>query len=417
MVLKLEKTLQKIFSKYDGLVIRSDSWKNFLKDGVPTKKLEAWRYSDLTLLYQKYLIASVKLKLNNTRNSLLDKLELTEGYYNIIFIDGILVYVDQNPSVLVIKTVPIFEPHRRIKHPTMLLAQATTIAGLHLRIKENTFIDKPIQISYIHSDTCNHKVVNYQNIIELLPKSRCQVHERFISTSDKYSAVNINTKVDLAENSHYCYDFLSNKLQEKLLLTNIIAARLDKYTKFETFQLSGNSTLTRFDIIVDLLGQEAMFNASGICTVTERSHSDCHFYVNHLASNTSSKIDFKAIVSGKSTMVFNAKGYIKKGLKNVQVLQNNRNIQLTSNAKINTKPELEIYSDDVICRHSTTVGNLDSAALTYLQTRGISYKKAVELVLDSFAREIIIELPKPSQIIKRYLKVLQKELLSLEYLV
>ena len=415
MTLTLEQPLQKIFPDHDNVVMaRSSSWNEFLKYGLPTKEQEAWKYTDLTAIYQKYQINCVKVESKSRNDHLLTKLDLSDKAYHFVFIDGALVYADQHPSISLAKTLPTFEPHRHIKYSTMLLAEATAIAGLHLRIKEHVVLDKPIHIHYVHSDACDHKVVNYQNIIELSPASKCQVYEHFISASDQYSAINLNTKIHLAENAHYCYDFLSNQQQRKLVLTNTVMATLAKGAQFETFQLSMNTALTRFDFIIDLVAQEAKFHANGICTIADSAHSDYHFYINHLASDTASKVDFRAIAGGKSTVVFNAKGYVAQNVKNIQVLQNNRNIQLTDGAKINTKPELEIYADDVVCTHAATVGALDQKALFYLQTRGIAYEKAVQLLLEGFVKAMITELPRSSQIVTNYLAILQQALLSLD---
>ena len=415
MTLTLEQPLQTTFSHHgDMIMAKSVSWDKFLKQGLPTKKEEHWKYTDLAAIYQKYHINCVKLQTELTNHDLLTKLDLSIDAHHFIFIDGTLVRADQHPSILLHKALPAFEPHQRIQHSTMLLARATAIAGLHLEIKDHATLDKPIQINYIHSRACDHKVANYQNIIQLSQAAHCQVYENFISISDQYSAININTKILLAENAHYCYDFLSTQQQEKLVLTNTVMAEVGKNAQFETFQLSANSALTRFDFIIDLQAKQAVFNATGICTIAEKSHSDYHFYVNHLASDTSSKVDFRAIVSGKAKMVFNAKGYVAKGIQNVNVLQNNRNIQLSDTAEVNTKPELEIYSDDVICTHAATIGALDQQALFYLQSRGISYDKAVQLLLKGFVSAMITGLSKSPKIITDYLEILNKALLSLE---
>lgn len=414
MTLTLEQPLQTTFPHHSDITMaRSAEWDEFLNQGLPTAKEEHWKYTDLTTIYQKHQINCVKLQAAPTNHDLLPKINLPDAHH-FVFIDGTLVRADQHPSILLHKTLPAFGPHQRIQHSTMLLAQATAIAGVHLEIKDHAILDKPIQINYIHSSACDNKVLNYQNIIQLSKAAHCQVHENFISISDQYSAININTKILLAENAHYCYDFLSTQQQEKLVLTNTVMAEVGKNAQFETFQLSGNSALTRFDFIIDLQAKQAVFNATGICTIAEKSHSDCHFYVNHLASDTLSKVDFRAIVSGKAKMVFNAKGYVAKGIQNVNVLQNNRNIQLSDTAEVNTKPELEIYSDDVICTHAATIGALDQQALFYLQSRGIPHDKAVQLLLKGFVSAMITGLPKSPKIITDYLEILNKALLSLE---
>ena len=416
MIINLEKTLQtpSKYNKKNTKLKNTGHSHKLLKDMLPTRQLEAWKYTDLANIYQKFLINCVKTREENNYNKLLGELNLSGEAHYFVFINGILARADQHPSIVFDKTLPAFDLHEDIKHSTMCLAQERAIAGFHLQIKEQVILEQPIHIYYVQSDNSDQKVVNYQNFIELSLGSRCQIYENFISTSDQYSAININTKVNLAENSHYCYDYVSNKQQRNLVLTNAITATLSKYAQFDNFHLSGDSALTRFDFIIDLIAQGAVFNGKGGCVISDNSHSDYHFYINHLASNTSSKIDFRSIAGGQSTVVFNANGHAIQGVKNVQILQNNRNIQLTDHAKINTKPELEIYSDGSVCTHAATIGALDPKALLYLQARGVSYEKSTQLLLEGFIKAIITKLKKPSKTIYSYLKILKEKLLALK---
>ena len=381
----------------------SSAWQNFVKQGLPTRKNEDWKYTDLSRIYQKCDIKSIALKVPTLDKNLLDMLNLNQDVFNIVFIDGRLAYVDKDDQLEVI-TIVRGDDDLSARHSTQLLNRATALTGCKLKLKANCHMDKPIMLTYIHSEAVKNQLVSYRNYVTVEPGAKCSINECYINFSNDYSAMNIESQLDLAKDAVCQYDALANASNRVLLVNNYLSINLSQNALFDTFQLSAQSALNRIDFEVNLLEAHASFFAKGIYALAGQAHGDYHFYVNHLASHTTSDVDFRAIVNGKAKATFNAKAYVAKGLGNIKALQNNRNIQLSDTAEINTKPELEIYSDDVVCAHGATIGYLDEQAMFYLQSRGISKPQASQLLIEGFAKAIITELKRSEAVIESYVE-------------
>jgi len=148
--------------------------------------------------------------------------------------------------------------------------------------------------------------------------------------------------------------------------------------------------------ISSLLGAEGIectFN--GLFIVKDEQHVDHHTVVDHAQPNCQSYELYKGILAGKSKGVFNGKIFVREGAQKSNAMQSNRNLLLSDDATINTKPQLEIWADDVRCTHGATVGQLDEDAMFYLRTRGISAEDAKKLLVDAFASEVVATVRQP----------------------
>ena len=161
---------------------------------------------------------------------------------------------------------------------------------------------------------------------------------------------------------------------------------LDKAAEFNGFNLLNKDSLLRNDFVVNLDGEHSRFDVRGLYLINDQAVANACFLVNHNASNTYSNVNFKGVVNGSAKAWFNAKAVVNKDIKQIQAYQNNKNIQLSKKAEINTKPELKIYSDDVVCTHGATIGELDKDALFYLQSRGLTLEGAQHLLLEGFVK-------------------------------
>ena len=130
-------------------------------------------------------------------------------------------------------------------------------------------------------------------------------------------------------------------------------------------------------------------NLNGLSTIKDDQHHDQHIIIDHFKNTCQSKQLFKYILSDRSSGVFNGKVVVKEDTKQTNADQANKNLLLSPEAIMNTNPQLEIYSEDVKCSHGSTTGQIDKEALFYLQSRGISKSKAIELIINGFAKDII----------------------------
>ncbi|WP_440993805.1 Fe-S cluster assembly protein SufD [Cysteiniphilum litorale] len=405
-MLQLEQPIAKLNLTDEAIKQRENAWQAFVDQGFPNKKNEQWRYTDLTALYRKYDIAQVKLGLNTNIDETLSMINLNTDMHNIVFVDGQLAHVDDIDGVIINDSMSR-QPHHESSDALSNLNIASYLGGVTIQVKKNTRLTKPIIMTYLHTDNSQKMLVNYQHTLVLDEYAKCMICENFIALGDTYSAANICSNVDLKEGAKCRYDALANKSLEQLLVTHKLKLSIAKNAYYETFQMAAYAALKRIEFDVDLQNEGAIFNAKGIYALTHNAKADYHINVKHNAFNTQSDVAFRGVVGGKASATFNAKAYVAKGLNSIKALQNNRNIQLTNTAEINTKPELEIYSDDVVCSHGATIGQLDQQALFYLQSRGINKDQATSLLIEGFVKELITLLDRDESTIESYLDSLE----------
>lgn len=166
-----------------------------------------------------------------------------------------------------------------------------------------------------------------------------------------------------------------------------LAVQQARASQFDSHSLSLGGKLVRSDLSVHLQEEQARCLMNGIYAPQEGQHIDHHTTVYHLVPNCQSEQDYKGILAGRSRAVFNGKVIVAKGAQHTQAKQQNKNLLLSAQAEIDTKPQLEIFADDVICTHGATVGQLDEEALFYLATRGIDRREASSYLVHAFAAD------------------------------
>jgi Fe-S cluster assembly protein SufD len=188
-----------------------------------------------------------------------------------------------------------------------------------------------------------------------------------------------------------------------------VQAQLGRDVNFTTHSLSFGGSLVRNDINA-VLSEGAYATLNGLYLATGEQHVDHHTAIDHAQPHGSSRELYKGILAGRSKAVFNGKVIVRKQAQKTDSVQTNRNLVLSEDATINTKPELEIYADDVRCTHGATIGQLDPDAIFYLQTRGIDRPQARHLLTLAFAREMIDQVKVES--LRNRLEQLLKERLN-----
>ena len=157
--------------------------------------------------------------------------------------------------------------------------------------------------------------------------------------------------------------------------------------------LTVNGRLVRNNLTMLLNGEHCESALNGLYITRDDMHVDNHTLVDHRQPNCMSDEMYKGILGGKSTGVFNGKVYVRPHAQKTNAFQSNRNILLSEDARVNSKPELEIYADDVKCSHGSTTGRLDNEALFYLRSRGLSTSSATKLLLQAFGEEVLERIP------------------------
>ncbi|WP_070137466.1 Fe-S cluster assembly protein SufD [Crocinitomix algicola] len=267
--------------------------------------------------------------------------------------------------------------------------RAAAIHNVKITIGANKVIDTPLQIVYLnHSDRI---ISNTQLEINAEKSSKSTIVITNIGNEGKESFNNHVMTVDVAENAHLTI----NKIQagnpsNYNISTEEIEQDQNSTFKINTVTLKG--ALVRNNINIAVNGQNCETHMNGAIVTKEKQHIDNHTFVDHKVSNCFSNENYKYVLEGKATGVFNGRVVVRQDAQVINAYQNNGNILLSDHASINSKPELEIYADDVKCSHGSTTGQLDENAIFYLQARGIAKENAKKLLVAAFIGEVIEEI-------------------------
>jgi Fe-S cluster assembly protein SufD len=228
---------------------------------------------------------------------------------------------------------------------------------------------------------------NFRLILLLEPGAELKIIEQFESAEKTASALNVMTQVDLAEDAVLEHIRVQHESDSVVLLTStsVDQAAGSKY-RYSGFDLGGGLVRHELDTILAGIGARAEFN--GAFVLDRKRHVDNHVSVDHASAGCSSTQFFRGVLGGSSRGVFNGRALIRPGSDESSVHQSNANLLLSPLAEMDTKPELEIYADEVEASHGATVGQLDDAAIFYLRSRGLSDAQARRMLTAAFCHAV-----------------------------
>jgi Fe-S cluster assembly protein SufD len=271
----------------------------------------------------------------------------------------------------------------------LFLAMNTAFArdGLFIYIPDNIVLEKPVQMISIINHNENLLLQN-RNLVILGKNSSMTLVMCDDSTNQQASFNNSVTEVYLDENASLEHYKLQN-LNNNSTLLNSTYFHQEAGSRLNTFAITLNGGLIRNYTNVKLNGSRADAHVNGLYLVDKKQHVDNRVFIEHAVPDCTSKELFKGILDDEASAVFNGHVLVQRDAQRTNAYQQNRNILLTDKAKVNTRPFLEIYADDVKCSHGATVGQLDNEALFYLRSRGVCLASARLLLMYAFAAEVI----------------------------
>ena len=257
--------------------------------------------------------------------------------------------------------------------------------GVFVYVPDNVEVEKPVQLIKLINK--RGLMLNTRNLIVLGKNSRFTFLHCDGSINHNDSFINTLTEVHVGENASLDVYKLQNINDETALINNSFF-NMDSNSHLNVNVLTFNGGLIRNELHVNLNGEGAEADLKGLYLMDNQQHVDNQVYVNHNAPHCNSNELFKGILDEKAEGVFNGYIYVARDSQKTNAFQRNNNILMTSTAKINTMPFLEIYADDVQCSHGATVGQIDKEAMFYLMQRGIPFNDARMLLLFAFAAEV-----------------------------
>ena len=364
----------------------------FSASGLPAKTDERWRYTDLSALAQAQLQLATA---GASRAPDLDLLALDGD--RIVFVDGQLdasrTHVDaaSGISALAGDWSALAEGFPRfsevIAHPLGQLNTAASQHGVHVRTREGSAASEPLHIVLAHSSEAP-AVLQPRIVIELAPHSTANIVLQYIG--DSQSTAWSNAVIEILQHEGSRLDYL--QLQEQSTAqthTALISAALDRDASATIATFDLGAKLARTDIDVALNGRGSSVSVFGAFLPIDAQHIDTHVCIDHAAADSNSTTWFRGMAGERCRGVFNSKVIVRPDSQRISAEQRSDNLLLAEHAEIDTKPELEIYADDVRCSHGATVGELDEQHLFYLQSRGIDERAARALLTFAFARTAV----------------------------
>ena len=381
--------------------IKKQAIEVFKEKGFPTSKGEDWKYTSLkSLLKIDYNI--IHSENNNIELTDIEKYFVDVDSYKAVIIDGIFstklstistdkVVISSMQNALESNSNLVLEHLSKIAPIDNSMVALNTVShadGVFINIPNNTILDKSIQIINIATGTSGDALIQPRNLIVIGSNVEAKVIERHQSITENYILTNSVTEISVDDNSHYYHYKIQNDKDNASLIDNTFVAQ-NRYSNayVDTFSFGGN--ITRNNLAFALNDENAVANLNGISLLNEKQVVDNFTFVDHKVPNCDSHELYKGIYDGASKGVFTGKIMIRKDAQNTSGNQQNNNLVLSEKAQINTKPQLEIYADDVKANHGCTIGQLDEEALFFMRSRGIGKKEAKALLMYAFASEAL----------------------------
>jgi len=258
--------------------------------------------------------------------------------------------------------------------------------GVFIYVSDGVEVADALQLIKMVNENGNPFITN-RNLIIMGKNSKLTVLHCDDSINHLSSFVNTFTEIYIGENASLELYKLQNLNDESALLNNTFI-RQERNSKTKANILSLNGGKIRNEIYIDLAGEGAEADLNGVYLMDKEQHIDNQVHINHLVPHCNSNTLYKGVLDNKSTGIFRGYIFVKQDAQKTTAFQKNNNILMTSDARIDTMPFLEIYADDVKCSHGATVGQLDDDALFYLMQRGISRDDATLLLMNAFTSEV-----------------------------
>lgn len=384
--------------------IRTQAIKDFEDMGFPTKKEEAWKYTSLnTVLKHDYSVFPKKEDAIDYRD--IKKYFIHDiDTYDLVFIDGIFSsHLSQTThdkiDVCLMSSAMVKPKYKAVidnyfnkiaskENGLIPLNTAFSKEGAFIHIHKNIAADKPIQIINFSTGNESALMVQPRNLIVVDENAQVQIIERHQSLTDHPVFTNSVTEIYAAKRAMVDYYKIQNDRGSASLIDNTYIEQQDNtFCSMHTFSFGGK--LTRNNLHFYQRGEHADSTLKGITIIEDKQHVDHNTLVHHISPNCESHQDYKGIFADVSTGVFNGKVVVEKEAQKINAFQANNNILLDDKATINSKPQLEIFADDVKCSHGCTIGQLDEESLFYLRSRGIPMKEAKALLMYAFANNVL----------------------------
>jgi Fe-S cluster assembly protein SufD len=382
--------------------LRKTALDNFAERGFPTKHDEEWKYTSVAAFERQAFAAPIAGAIDARAASVVARFALDgDGGPLLVFHNGRYAPELSAPGALPAGVTLASLADTLNRTPEKLeayladsgrntafgaLNTAFMADGAYLHLKRGEVLDAPVHLLFVSTDAggAHHA----RNVIVAEEGAQATVIEHYAGIDGAMYFTNVVTDVFAADNAQIVHYKLQQEAESAFHVAGIHAVQ-QRDSRFESHSFSLGAALARNDISAafDATGCEAILN--GLYLAGGQQHVDNHTRIDHRNPHGTSREYYRGVLDGQAHAVFNGKVIVRPGAQKTNASQTNHNLLLSRDAEIDTKPELEIYADDVKCNHGATVGQLDETQLFYLRSRGIDAAVARNLLVHAFAHDVI----------------------------
>ena len=388
--------------------IKNNSFKKFEKHGFPTKKQEHWKYTDLKNLinnnFDNLHVFDDKKKSVYNSKLIIEKFE----HNKIILLNGNFIESDfsfEDKKKIKIKSLKnTFESKKdfeKIKNyfdddqnSMISLNHALTNDGVALEVDDNYSFNKPLIIYNFFDKISENKIINNKVFITLGSEAKLCLVDFYKSESNIKYFNNIIHNYSIKKKAIF-KKFSINASSDNSYNYNITKVKSYSNSIFENFLLSLGHNLIKNEIHCNLLEALSSCFINGIMLLNGNQHHEFKTNVNHEYENCKSSQLIKSVLLDSSNGTYQGKIYVDKNAQKTNGYQLSKALILSENSEFNSKPELEIYADDVKCSHGSTTGNIDENSIFYLMSRGLTKDQATKMIVKGFLNEVIETITEP----------------------
>jgi Fe-S cluster assembly protein SufD len=389
---------------------REEAIARFAERGFPTRKDEAWRHTSVEAIASRPFRAMAPHRDGLTRERVAGLAPAGPGAARLVFVNGRfeagLSSLEGLPagaragSLAAALAHPAVEAHL-FRHADaagqafVALNSALWNDGAFLHLRPGTVIEEPIQILHLAAGPGEDGVADVRSLIVAEEESRLRVVETWVGGEG--SVYWTNAVAEVACGPGAVVDL--TKVQREGSGASHVAAlqfHLDRGAALSARSISFGGALVRNDVNVVLDAEGAACTLDGLYLLTGRQHEDNHTLIDHARPRTSSRELYKGVLDGSSRGVFHGAVVVRPDAQKADARQTNKNLLLSDEALVDTKPQLEIFADDVKCSHGATVGQIEESELFYLRSRGLDGAEARGLLIHAFAAEVLDRVPIPA---------------------
>jgi len=394
-------------SKTDFHKIRKEAISLFAEIGFPTTKVEDWKYTNVSPIFNYDFshapapkISSIEIDRHSIKGLSAKVLVFVNGHFNEKLSSSVMdlnllgvkigsfhYWLKKQPEIV----MEHFSKYAKLKNGFVALNTAYALDGAFVYVPDEVIIKDPIHILNLNGSDDAKALSHPRNLIVAGKNAKVKLIESYNSISDQPHFTNSVTEVFADEHSEV---ELYRIQDENSNSYNISLTQVEQRKKslFTVYTITTGGSLVRNDINAVLNDENCETHLYGLYVTDGTQHVDNHTMIDHAKPHCLSNELYKGVLDGKSHAVFNGKVYVRPDAQKTNAYQSNKNILLSKDAAIDTKPQLEIFADDVKCSHGATVGQLDDDSVFYLRSRGIGEEEARRVLIRAFANDVFEEI-------------------------